>query len=137
MNREPALARAPVLRVARPTNRLEALAGQYVRGLGFSVLGGFEDHDGFDGVILGHPHQPYHLEFTCKRGRTVHAAPDPDQLLVFYLPDGNAWANACTRMQDAGFRAVAAFNPYWDKQGRTFEDLDGHRIVLQNADWDR
>src|SRR5262245_158380 len=32
-------------------------------------------------------------------------------------------------------RAVKAFNPYWDKQGKTFEDPDGYRVVLQNARW--
>jgi hypothetical protein len=30
---------------------------------------------------------------------------------------------------------VAAFNPYWDRDGVTFEDPDGYRIVLQNAAW--
>ena len=24
---------------------------------------------------------------------------------------------------------------YWDRCGRTFEDLDGYRVVLQNAAW--
>jgi len=32
------------------------------------VLTQFHDHEGFDGVILGHPQQPYHLEFTAQRG---------------------------------------------------------------------
>jgi len=27
--------------------------------------------------------------------------------------------------------------PYWDAHGRTFEDLDGYRVVLQNAAWAR
>ncbi len=30
---------------------------------------------------------------------------------------------------------VASFNPYWDACGQTFEDPDGYRIVLQNAEW--
>jgi hypothetical protein len=37
----------------------------------------------------------------------------------------------------AGFSPVAAFNPYWDTRGRTFEDDDGYRVVLQNAEWSR
>ncbi len=32
---------------------------------------------------------------------------------------------------------LAPSNPYWDKLGRTFEDPDGYRVVLQNADWHR
>ena len=34
------------LRVARPTNDLDALVRFYRDGLGFEVLGGFEDHAG-------------------------------------------------------------------------------------------
>jgi len=126
----------PVLRIARPTHQLPALADMYVRGLGFTILGTFQDHAGFDGVILGHPRQPYHLEFTHHRGHPVQARPDPDHLLVFYLPDRDTWSSACMRMREAGFRAVASVNPYWDRNGATFEDLDGHRVVLQNAAWE-
>jgi hypothetical protein len=36
-------------------------------------------------------------------------------------------------MTEAGFRQVASFNPYWDRRGRTYEDHDGYRVVLQNA----
>jgi hypothetical protein len=38
-------------------------------------------------------------------------------------------------MTAAGFRPVVSFNPYWERRGRTFEDHDGYRVVLQNADW--
>ncbi len=109
----------------------------YAHGLALDVLGTFQDHDGFDGVILGHPHAPYHLEFTCHRDSAPPARPDPDQLLVWYLPDRAQWTETCARMLDAGFRPLAAVNPYWDRQGRTFEDLDGYRVVLQQAAWKR
>jgi hypothetical protein len=49
------------MRVARPTDNLAAIAKMYAKGLGFDVLAEFEDHRGFDGVILGHPKQPYHM----------------------------------------------------------------------------
>ncbi len=107
----------------------------YAEGLGFSILGHFEDHDGFDGVILGHPGQPYHLEFTRQRGQQVGNAPTKEHLLVFYLPDEREWRAACKRMEKAGFQQVASHNPYWDRSGRTFEDLDRYRVVLQNAGW--
>ena len=41
-----------VLRVARPTDHLTAIAEMYATGLGFSILAEFHDHDGFDGIIL-------------------------------------------------------------------------------------
>ena len=48
------LARAH-LRVARPTDDLDAVVRFYRDGLGFDVLSEFRDHAGFDGVMLGHP----------------------------------------------------------------------------------
>lgn len=38
-------------------------------------------------------------------------------------------------MLTAGFRAVASLNPYWELHGRTFEDPDGYRVVIQRAAW--
>jgi hypothetical protein len=86
------------LRVARPTDQLEVVVRFYREGLGFVVLGEFQDHEGFDGVMLGHPEAAYHLEFTRMRGHTVGPAPTEDNLLVFYLPDGEMWNAAVQRL---------------------------------------
>ena len=123
------------LRIARPTDRLEQIVRFYRDGLRLTVLGSFVDHAGFDGVMLGHDGASYHLEFTCQRGHTVGNAPTRDHLLVFYLPDHNAWLEATRHMEQSGHMPVTSFNPYWDKQGRTYEDPDGYRVVLQNAEW--
>jgi catechol 2,3-dioxygenase-like lactoylglutathione lyase family enzyme len=123
------------LRVARPTDNLAAVVAFYRDGLGFDVLAEFADHDGFDGVMLGRKAAAYHLEFTCKVGHAAGRAPTQDNLLVFYIPDEAAWNAAVARMEKAGYNSVRAFNPYWDKRGRTFEDPDGYRVVLQNAAW--
>ncbi len=125
----------PVLRVARPTDDIERLLPFYRDGLGFTLLCRFENHDGFDGVMLGREGAPYHFEFTRARGHTVGIAPTKDNLLVLYLPDEEAWRAAIERMRGAGFASVPAFNPYWDRDGVTFEDPDGYRIVLQQAAW--
>lgn len=105
----------------------------YVEGLGLVVLGGFEDHEGFDGVMLGEPGGAWHLEFTHHRGTRVGRAPTEDHLLVLYVPDGVEWERRSRQMEVGGFRAVGSYNPYWDRHGRTFEDLDGYRVVLVNA----
>jgi hypothetical protein len=123
------------MRVARPTDNLTELVRMYENGMGFNVLGRFDDHDGFDGVILGDPHEPYHLEFTTRRGHPAGRPPTEEHLLVFYLPRVDEWEIRCAGMIAAGFRLVTAANPYWDVNGRTFEDLDGYRVVLQNAAW--
>jgi hypothetical protein len=124
-----------VLRIARPTDKLQPLVRMYIDGLGFTVLSEFSGHNGFDGVILGHPAHPWHLEFTHHRGTSVGRAPTQDNLLVFYVPDRDTWQASCTAMTAAGFREVRAYNDYWDQRGKTFEDLDGYRVVIENDTW--
>jgi hypothetical protein len=121
------------MRVVRPSDNLATIAEMYAKGLGFAVLGEFKDHRGFDGVILGHPRQPYHVEFTSHQGHKVGKAPTKDHLLVFYIPEKADWEANCAQMISAGFRDVRSYNPYWDVQGKTFEDIDGYRVVLWNA----
>jgi len=122
-----------VLRVARPTDHMEEIVRFYTDGLGMRRLGSFEDHDGFDGVMLGLPGAAYHLEFTRKRGHDAGPAPTKENLLVFYFPDPADWQAAVDRMQAAGYRPTPSFNPYWDRSGRTFEDPDGYRVVLRQG----
>lgn len=123
------------LRVARPTDHLDEILRFYRDGLGLEVIASFEDHDGFDGVMLGRKGAPYHLEFTHKRGHEAGRAPGEDNLLVFYLPDKTGWQQAIDRMIATGYDPVPSFNPYWDDKGTTFEDIDGYRVVLQNSAW--
>ena len=125
------------MRVARPTDNLAAIAEMYAKGLRFAVLAEFKNHCGFDGVILGHPKQPYHIEFTSQHGHRVGKAPTQDHLLVFYIPDKADWEEGGAQMLSAGFREVLSYNPYWDLHGKTFEDIDGYRVVLQNAAWSK
>jgi catechol 2,3-dioxygenase-like lactoylglutathione lyase family enzyme len=125
----------PHLRVARPSDDLERVAAMYRDGLGLEVLGRFEDHDGFDGVMLGRRGLDWHLELTSRRGQRAEPRPTDEDLLVLYLPDQPEWRAACDRMLAAGFEPVSSANPYWDRAGRTFRDPDGYRVVLQNAPW--
>ena len=125
------------VRIARSTNNLTRISQMYMDGLGFQCLSSFENHQGFDGIIIGDPYKLYHLEFTHHKAAQTIRAPDPDNLLVFYIPDQNLWRRACSRMIDAGFVELQSFNPYWDISGRTFEDVDGYRVVIQNQNWTR
>jgi catechol 2,3-dioxygenase-like lactoylglutathione lyase family enzyme len=123
------------LRVARATNDLDAVVRFYRDGLGLDVIDSFEDHEGFDGVMLGHRGRAYHLELTRERGHDAGRAPARENLLVFYIPDEAEWREAVDRMRAHGYEPVSSANPYWDRDGRTFEDPDGYRVVLQNAAW--
>jgi catechol 2,3-dioxygenase-like lactoylglutathione lyase family enzyme len=122
-------------RVARPSDDLDALVAFYRDALGFEAIGSFEDHAGFDGVMLGHPALPYHLEFTRERGARAGRAPSAEHLLVFYLDGDAAWNEALARLERAGVAPVRAHNPYWDDHGVTVEDPDGYRIVLHRGPW--
>jgi catechol 2,3-dioxygenase-like lactoylglutathione lyase family enzyme len=123
------------LRVARPTDNLSEIIRFYRDGLGFEVIDSFEDHQGFSGVMLGHANLPYHLEFTHQREHSLSNAPSKENLLVFYLPDDEEWRQAFDRMHRLGYEPVKSYNPYWDVRGKTFEDADGYRVVLQAAAW--
>lgn len=127
----------PHLRIARPVSDIELTRDMYCRGLGLIVLGSFEDHDGFDGVMLGLPGANYHFEFTCSRKHAVRPTPTVEDLAVFYMPAAAEWQARCAAMEAAGFRQVGSHNPYWETKGRTYEDRDGYRIVLQQAQWAR
>jgi ribosomal protein S18 acetylase RimI-like enzyme len=98
------------LRVARHTERLDAIVAFYRDGLGLTEIGGFRGHDGYDGVFLEVPGTGAHLEFTAGGGEGT-PAPHPESLLVLY--------------------------PYWVEHGVTIEDPDGFRVVLVPERWVR
>lgn len=121
------------VRVARPTDKLAEVVRFYRSGLGLEVIGHFEGHDGYDGVMLGLPGREYHLEFTQHVDGSPCPAPSKDNLLVFYIPEKVAFDAAAQRLIEMGHDPVDPENPYWAKCGVTFEDPDGWRIVLQNT----
>jgi hypothetical protein len=85
--------------------------------------------------MLGSAGGAWHLEFTRRAGHAAARPPGADNLLVLYVPDVAEWTATIARLEELGHSPVKAANPYWDRHGRTFEDPDGHRVVLQNAAW--
>jgi len=125
------------MRVARPVTDIARAGAMYCEGLGLKVIASFQDHKGFDGIMLGADGVDFHFEFTHCKTHPVEPRPTPEDLLVFYVPDSNEWKAVCDRMVKVGFSPVRSFNPYWDADGRTFQDSDGYRVVVQNADWQK
>ena len=123
------------LRIARPVANLTESVGMYTTGLGLEVLGSFKDHEGFDGTMLGSKGAGFHFEFTFCKEHPVQPSPTREDLLVFYEPEPEAWDHRCHAVLAAGFKEVESFNPYWAERGRTFEDPDGYRLVIQQATW--
>jgi uncharacterized glyoxalase superfamily protein PhnB len=115
------------LRVARHTNNLAPLIEFYEHLLGLEHLGSFKDHDGYDGVFIGNQH--WHLEFTVSSEGPLHNM-DEDDLLVFYCDSEEEYKNLVSKLTQEGVKQVNAKNPYWTKNGTTFLDPDGFRVVL-------
>jgi catechol 2,3-dioxygenase-like lactoylglutathione lyase family enzyme len=130
---DPRTEAAVQLRVARHTERLQQVVGFYRDGIGLTEVGGFRDHDGYDGVFLAVPGTGAHLELTGGGGHGA-ASPHPESLLVLYLGDHETVQMVAARL---GIEPVPPANPYWAEHGLTFEDPDGFRVVLVPERWER
>ena len=119
------------LRVARHTGRLDEVVAFYRDGIGLREIGGFRDHDGYDGVFLEIPGTGAHLELTSG-GAHDPPEPHPESLLVLYVGDGESLREIAARL---GTNPVPPANPYWASHGLTFVDPDGFRVVLVPERW--
>jgi len=126
--------RNTIMRVGRPTDNLEEITKMYSEGLGLEVIGGFDNHGDFSGRMVGHPKHHFHLEFTTHSKEKAGRAPTLENLLVFYLPNNDEFKEAIDRISKSKFKKVKSFNPYWDGGAQTFEDIDGYRVVINNAE---
>ncbi|GHA75519.1 VOC family protein [Pontibacter akesuensis] len=119
------------VRIARPTDKLQEIERFYCAGVGLQKLGSFTGHEGYDGLMLGLPGFPYHLEFTQHENGSPCPAPSKDNLLVLYIPDEASKKKVVERLGQLGYPEVAPENPYWKaKSAVTVEDPDGWRLVL-------
>ncbi len=121
------------VRIAKPTDKWEAVLHFYREGLGLKQFSTFEDHDGYDGVMLGLPDQSLHLEIIRHRDGLAAPAPTRDNLLVLYLPDWSDIDRLSGRLQAHGYDPVPPENPYWTGRAVCFEDPDGWGLVLCHA----
>ncbi|MGO4445326.1 VOC family protein [Mycobacterium sp. 2YAF39] len=119
------------VRIARPTDRLADVEQFYTQALGLPVIYRFEDHTGYNGVMIGLPDTDCHLEFTSHVDGSPGPAPSRENLLVLYFHSGAQMSVVVDRLAKTGHAPVAAENPYWAEVGAlTFEDPDGWRVVL-------
>lgn len=95
-------------------------------------MGKFENHSGYDGVMLGMPDKTYHLEFTRHINKAPLPEPKKENLLVFYYDNPEEYKEANERIQQLGIVAVEPENPYWKEKSETYEGPDGWRVIL----WD-
>ena len=122
--------RIDAVRVARQTDRLVEVVAFYRDVVGLPVIGGFDDHDGYTGVMLGAPDEAVHLEFTHHAGGSPAQPGGADDLLVLYC-GAEAVRGTVARARAAGVETVPAANPYWEAVGGVvLIDPDGRQLVL-------
>lgn len=118
-------------RYARHTNNLEQLKSFYIDVLGLELLGGFENHDGYNGVFLGKQDENWHLEFTQSDEVANHTF-DDDDLLVFYPNSKLEFELLKEKLEHHSVQFVTSKNPYWNENGIQFLDPDGFGIVISH-----
>ena len=118
------------IRIAKPTDNWDAVLDFYIEGLGLRKLSSFEDHDGYDGVMLGLPDESIHLEIIRHKNGLSARAPTRDNLIVLYFSDPNDINRLSERLSSHGYEPVQPENPYWNGRAVCFEDPDGWGLVL-------
>ncbi|MFE5476993.1 VOC family protein [Nocardia sp. NPDC056541] len=123
--------RVAQVRIARPTDRLDEVVRFYVDGLGLRELYRFENHAGYDGVMVGLPGADYHLEFTSHVDGSPGTAPSAENLLVLYFDGAAPMFDVVERLGEFGVEPVPVENPYWAANGgMAFPDPDGWIVML-------
>jgi catechol 2,3-dioxygenase-like lactoylglutathione lyase family enzyme len=118
-----------VLRVARHTNNLEKIEAFYVNILGFERLGGFQNHNNYDGVFIGKSDLDWHFEFTESNDKANHHF-DEDDIIVLYPTTILEYNNLLDSVSNNNISIITSKNPYWNENGKMFLDPDGYRIVI-------
>lgn len=117
------------LRFARHTNNLEALKNFYIAVLGFEHLGGFENHNGYDGIFIGKPNLNWHLEFTRSKELVTLNFGEEDYL-VFYPETIQEFQTIKRKLIEYNFTFIQSRNPYWNENAIIVKDPDGYSIII-------
>jgi catechol 2,3-dioxygenase-like lactoylglutathione lyase family enzyme len=118
-------------RFARHTNNLEQLKSFYCNVLGLEILGGFENHNGYDGVFIGKPNENWHIEFTQSE-EVVSFNFGEEDILVFYPNNKMEYELIVQNLKLHHIEILQAKNSYWNDNGILILDPDGYRIVISH-----
>jgi hypothetical protein len=122
-------------RYARHTVDLQKIEKFYTEIVGLEKLGGFQDHDGYDGLFLGHSGLGWHLEFTVS-AKKPKCSFDEDDILVFYLYSEMELALVKSIIANNAVPIEIPVNPYWVHNGIMVSDPDGYKIVFSFKSWE-
>ncbi|WP_264550982.1 VOC family protein [Flavobacterium sp. N2038] len=117
------------LRVARHTNNLEAIENFYVDVLGFEQLGGFQNHNNYDGLFIGKSGLDWHFEFTQSDSKAKLNF-DEEDVIVLYPKTISDYNDLINKLIHHNISTITAINPFWNENGKMILDPDGYRIVI-------
>ena len=117
------------LRIARHTNDLEKIKSFYIEVLKFEFLGGFQDHNNYDGIFIGKSDLDWHFEFTESETKAHHVF-DEDDVTVLYPETVSEYNMLINRLIENTISFIIPKNPFWNENGKMFLDPDGFRIVV-------
>jgi hypothetical protein len=117
------------VRIARHTDDLEKIKTFYIAILGFERLGGFQNHNNYDGVFIGKPDLDWHFEFTKSLSKANHVF-DEDDIFVIYPSSNLEYKILINNILDYKIPIINSKNPYWNENGKMIQDPDGFRIVV-------
>jgi catechol 2,3-dioxygenase-like lactoylglutathione lyase family enzyme len=117
------------LRVARHTNDLKKIKDFYVNILGFELLGGFDNHNDYDGIFIGKSGLDWHFEFTQSNTKAKHSF-DEDDITVLYPKSILDYNELIKKISHQNIETIAAVNPFWNENGTMIQDPDGYRIII-------
>jgi len=123
----------PPAPLARQVRNLARSCDMYCHGLGLRWVRSFQ-RDGCDSVLLALESGDCEFEFMQCRSRVIAPPPQPEGLVVLYIPSLHEWEFRCRRMSRAGFKPVRSIHPCWDAEGCTYQDADGYCTVLHHCD---
>jgi catechol 2,3-dioxygenase-like lactoylglutathione lyase family enzyme len=120
----------PRMRVARPTNDIDRAINFWSQVVGFEILSRFENHDGYDGAILGYPDTEWELEVSHHSSGMPTPAPTEEDILALYLGKDEA-DEIIDRLRLAGHPQMKHPNPYWQAVGASvYTDPDGYTLIV-------
>ena len=118
------------LRIARPVRDLKRSVRFYEDILDLVHLGGFEDHEGYSGQMVGATGADWHIEFTRHVSGKPAPSPTPEDLLVLYYAR-DKMPTMVERLKRLNIKVIKHENPYWEEVGATvIIDPDGYLVVL-------
>jgi catechol 2,3-dioxygenase-like lactoylglutathione lyase family enzyme len=120
------------IRFARHTTNLQRMLNFYCGLLGLELITRFENHEGYDGIILGDGSNNWEVEFTSSGDAPSHI-PGTDDILVFYFDSREKYNSMLEKLKQEGLKQLIPSNPYWEIHGMTIADPDGFRVVISIA----